>query len=41
MMNCSSSFLAGTEVLTPDGLKKIEDIEVGDWVISDDPETEG
>jgi intein/homing endonuclease len=27
--------------LTPDGLKNIEDIEVGDWVISDDPETEG
>jgi hypothetical protein len=40
-MNCSSSFLAGTEVLTPDGLVNIEDIEVGDWVISDDPETEG
>jgi hypothetical protein len=41
IMDCSSSFLAGTEVLTPDGLVNIEDIEVGDWVISDDPTTEG
>jgi hypothetical protein len=40
IMDCSSSFLAGTEVLTPDGLVNIEDIEVGDWVISDDPTTQ-
>lgn len=32
--------MAGTEVLTPDDLVDIEDIQVGDWVISDDPETE-
>ena len=41
ILNCSSSFVAGTEVLTPDGLVDIEDIEVGDWVISDDPSTPG
>ena len=40
-LNCSSSFIAGTEVLTPDGLVNIEDIKVGDWVISDDPNTPG
>ena len=34
-------FIAGTEVLTPDGLVDIEDIQVGDWVISDDPSTPG
>jgi Pretoxin HINT domain len=33
--------VAGTEVLTPDGVKSIEDIEVGDWVIADDPTTVG
>jgi RHS repeat-associated protein len=36
--NC---FVAGTEILTPDGLKNIEDIQVGDWVIADDPTTPG
>lgn len=41
ILNCSSSFIAGTEVLTPNGIRNIEDIEVGDWVISDEPETEG
>jgi intein/homing endonuclease len=33
--------VAGTEVLTNDGIKNIEDIEVGDWVIADDPTTVG
>ncbi|MEZ2277233.1 MAG: polymorphic toxin-type HINT domain-containing protein [Microcoleus sp.] len=36
--NC---FVAGTEVLTVDGIKNIEDIQVGDWVIADDPTTPG
>jgi hypothetical protein len=36
--NC---FVAGTEILTSEGLKNIEDIQVGDWVIADDPTTEG
>jgi hypothetical protein len=40
-INCANSFVAGTEVLTPDGVKSIEDIEVGDWVIADDPTTVG
>jgi len=26
-------FVAGTEILTTDGIKNIEDIQVGDWVI--------
>ncbi|MGB3401139.1 MAG: polymorphic toxin-type HINT domain-containing protein [Microcoleaceae cyanobacterium] len=34
-------FVAGTEILTPEGSKNIEDIQVGDWVISDDPTTPG
>ena len=34
-------FVAGTEILTTEGLKKIEDIQVGDWVIADDPTTPG
>jgi RHS repeat-associated protein len=34
-------FVAGTEILTPDGEENIEDIEVGDWVIADDPNTPG
>lgn len=34
-------FVAGTKVLTPDGEKNIEDIQVGDWVIADDPTTPG
>ena len=36
--NC---FVAGTEILTVDGIKNIEDIQVGDWVIADDPTTPG
>jgi RHS repeat-associated protein len=36
--NC---FIAGTEILTTEGIKNIEDIQVGDWVISDDPNTVG
>jgi large repetitive protein len=36
--NC---FVAGTEILTIDGIKNIEEIEVGDWVIADDPNTVG
>lgn len=34
--NC---FVAGTEILTTEGIKNIEDIRVGDWVIADDPTT--
>jgi RHS repeat-associated protein len=34
-------FAAGTEILTTDGLRKIEDIHEGDWVIADDPTTPG
>jgi hypothetical protein len=34
-------FVAGTEVLTPDGEKSIEAIRVGDWVVADDPNTIG
>jgi hypothetical protein len=36
--NC---FVAGTEILTVDGIKNIEDIGVRDWVIADDPTTPG
>ncbi|MGE5659823.1 MAG: polymorphic toxin-type HINT domain-containing protein, partial [Actinomycetota bacterium] len=36
--NC---FVAGTEIFTTDGIKNIEDIRVGDYVISDDPTTPG
>ncbi|MCC5670194.1 HINT domain-containing protein [Nostoc sp. CHAB 5784] len=36
--NC---FVAGTEILTTNGIKNIEDIQVGDWVIADDPTTPG
>ncbi|MFQ4142114.1 polymorphic toxin-type HINT domain-containing protein [Chlorogloeopsis sp. ULAP02] len=36
--NC---FVAGTEILTTEGIKNIEDIQVGDWVIADDPNTPG
>jgi RHS repeat-associated protein len=34
-------FVAGTEILTTEGIKNIEDIQVGDWVIADDPITPG
>jgi hypothetical protein len=34
-------FVAGTEIQTLDGTKNIEDIQVGDWVLSDDPTTVG
>jgi hypothetical protein len=34
-------FVAGTEILTTEGIKNIEDIRVGDWVIADDPTTPG
>lgn len=36
-----NSFVAGTKVLTPSGLKNIEDIADGDIVISFDPHTQG
>ena len=36
--NC---FVAGTEILTTEGIKNIEDIQEGDWVIADDPTTPG
>jgi RHS repeat-associated protein len=34
-------FIAGTEIQTINGTKNIEDIHVGDWVLSDDPNTVG
>jgi RHS repeat-associated protein len=34
-------FVAGTEILTTEGIKNIEDIQEGDWVIADDPTTPG
>jgi hypothetical protein len=37
----SQCFVAGTEILTTEGMKHIEDICEGDWVISDDPTTPG
>jgi hypothetical protein len=36
--NC---FVAGTEILTAEGMKNIEDIQVGDLVLADDPNTVG
>jgi hypothetical protein len=36
--NC---FVAGTKVLTTEVEKNIEDIQIGDWVIADDPTTPG
>ncbi|MBO0350535.1 DUF4160 domain-containing protein [Phormidium pseudopriestleyi FRX01] len=39
--NPSACFVAGTEILTPEGEKDIEDIKVGDWVIADNPTTPG
>jgi Pretoxin HINT domain len=40
-LNFSNCFIAGTEIQTIDGTKNIEDIHVGDWVLSDDPTTVG
>ncbi|MEH1789026.1 MAG: polymorphic toxin-type HINT domain-containing protein [Nostoc sp.] len=37
----SNCFVAGTKILTTEGEKNIEDIQVGDWVIADDPNTPG
>jgi RHS repeat-associated protein len=37
----TSCFIAGTEIITRDGTKNIEDIQVGDWVLADDPNTVG
>jgi len=34
-------YLKNTEILTTEGEKSIEDIQVGDWVIADDPTTPG
>jgi Pretoxin HINT domain/Colicin D len=34
-------FIAGTDILTPEGMKDIETIQVGDFVIADDPNTPG
>jgi Pretoxin HINT domain/Novel toxin 21 len=34
-------FIAGTDILTPDGEKDIETIQVGDYVMADDPNTPG
>ena len=39
VINGSKCFVAGTLVLTEDGEKPIEEIEVGDYVYSTDPET--
>jgi RHS repeat-associated protein len=36
-----SCFVAGTMIQTIDGEKAIEDIKIGDWVLSDDPNTPG
>jgi RHS repeat-associated protein len=37
----SQCFVARTKILTTEGEKNIEDIRVGDWVVSDDPNTSG
>ena len=39
VINGSKCFVAGTLVLTEDGEKPIEEIEVGDYVYASDPET--
>jgi RHS repeat-associated protein len=36
-----SCFIAGTDILTPEGMKDIETIKIGDLVVSDDPNTPG
>jgi RHS repeat-associated protein len=41
LLGQGSCFVAGTQILTLDGNKNIEDIQVGDWVLSDDPTTPG
>jgi hypothetical protein len=40
-LNPTNCFIAGTEIITRDGTKNIEDIQVGDWVLADDPNTVG
>jgi len=39
VINGTACFVAGTTVLTEDGEKPIEDIEIGDYVYASDPET--
>jgi len=39
LCNLGQCFVAGTQVLTDQGLKNIEDIKVGDFVLSKDPTT--
>lgn len=34
-LNPTNCFIAGTEIITRDGTKNIEDILVGDWVLAD------
>jgi hypothetical protein len=38
-LNPTNCFIGGTEIITRDGTKNIEDIQVGDWVLADDPNT--
>jgi RHS repeat-associated protein len=40
-LNPTNCFIAGTEIITRDGTKNIEDIRVGDYVLADDPNTLG
>jgi RHS repeat-associated protein len=40
-LNPTNCFIAGTEIITRDGTKNIEDIQIGDWVLADDPNTVG
>ena len=37
--NCANSLTAGTPVETGEGQKPIEDIQIGDKVLAEDPET--
>jgi Pretoxin HINT domain/Bacterial toxin 50 len=41
LIHCCCCFVAGTIIQTIDGEKAIEDIKIGDWVLSDDPNTPG